>query len=366
MFQTYYTSALATEASPSDLAWIGSIQIFLLVAVGVVTGPLYDMGYFRALISTGSFLVVFGMMMTSLCTQYWQLVLAQGLVVGLGTGCLFVPGVAILPTYFSTRKALAQGLASTGSSLGGVIYPVIFRQLQPRAGFGWAARAVGFVALATLLVPLAMMKMRMRPPARRKMVDAAAWAEPAYALFGAGQFFGFMGMYVPYVYLQSYAVGRGAAGADLAFYLLAVVNAGSVFGRVVPNFLADRTGPLNMMVPTAAATAVLLFAWIGIDNEPGLIVFAILFGFCSGTFVSLPPVTVVTLSPHLGVVGVRLGMTFFLTSLGLLVGAPIGGAILQHGWAGLQAWGGACIAVATICMAGARVAKGGWALRSKA
>ena len=101
-----------------DISWVGSIQAFLLVFVGVVTGPLYDYGYFRVLIGVGSILVVFGMMMTSICHEYWEVMLAQGIVVGLGSGCLFVPSVAILPTYFSTKKALAQGIAASGSSLG--------------------------------------------------------------------------------------------------------------------------------------------------------------------------------------------------------------------------------------------------------
>ena len=118
VFQTFYERELLTEQTSSNISWIGSIQAFLLVFVGVVTGPLFDHGYIRALIVTGSFLVIFGMMMTSLCTAYWQIMLSQGCVVGLGCGCLFVPSVAIIPTYFSTKKALALGIAASGSSLG--------------------------------------------------------------------------------------------------------------------------------------------------------------------------------------------------------------------------------------------------------
>jgi len=39
------------DESPSDIAWIGSIQALLLLLVGVVTGFLYEAGYFRALVS---------------------------------------------------------------------------------------------------------------------------------------------------------------------------------------------------------------------------------------------------------------------------------------------------------------------------
>lgn len=67
--------------------------------------------------------MVFGMMMVSLCTQYWQLILAQGIVVGIGGGCLFVPSVAILPTYFSTRMAFTIGVAGSGSGIGESCYP---------------------------------------------------------------------------------------------------------------------------------------------------------------------------------------------------------------------------------------------------
>lgn len=118
VFQTYYEGNILSHESPSNISWIGSIQAFLLLIIGAVTGPIYDAGYFRALVWTGSFLVVLGIMMTSLSTQYWEAMLAQGICVGLGSGCLFVPSVAILPQYFTTKKALATGIAASGSSLG--------------------------------------------------------------------------------------------------------------------------------------------------------------------------------------------------------------------------------------------------------
>lgn len=88
------------------------------MAVGALTGPVYDAGYFRELLLGGSFLVVFGQMMLSLCGQYYQVILAQAICIGIGAGCLFVPSVAILSTYFSTKIATAMGIAAAGSSLG--------------------------------------------------------------------------------------------------------------------------------------------------------------------------------------------------------------------------------------------------------
>lgn len=85
---------------------------------GLVTGPIYDAGHLKGLVVVGSILAVFGMMMTSLCEEYWQVLLAQGIVVGCGAGCLLLPSVAIMPQYFTKRRAFATGIGAVGSSLG--------------------------------------------------------------------------------------------------------------------------------------------------------------------------------------------------------------------------------------------------------
>lgn len=71
-FQEYYRTVLLRDQSSSAISWIGSIQATLIPMVGMITGPLVDAGYLRLLISGGSFLIVFGMMMTSLATEYYQ------------------------------------------------------------------------------------------------------------------------------------------------------------------------------------------------------------------------------------------------------------------------------------------------------
>jgi MFS family permease len=66
----------------------------------------------------GTLLLILGQVTLSFCTQYWQVLLAQAFCIGIGTGALFVPSVAILSTYFTTRIATALGLAASGSSFG--------------------------------------------------------------------------------------------------------------------------------------------------------------------------------------------------------------------------------------------------------
>lgn len=94
------------------------MQGFLLLLVSVVTGPLYDAGYLRTLVYGGTFLTILGMMMTSICQTYGELLLAQGIVVGVGDGLLFLPSIVIVSQYFDKKRALATGIASMGSSIG--------------------------------------------------------------------------------------------------------------------------------------------------------------------------------------------------------------------------------------------------------
>lgn len=117
-YETYYSVDLLSTSSSSAISWIGSIQAFLLLFVGALTGPLYDAGYARHLTIGGSFFLVFGQMMLSLCKEYWQVLLAQGFCVGIGCGLLCVPSTAILAQYFSTKIATAVGFTAAGSSFG--------------------------------------------------------------------------------------------------------------------------------------------------------------------------------------------------------------------------------------------------------
>jgi hypothetical protein len=112
VFEAFYsTGYLRTD--PSAISIVGAIQAFFLLGSGVIVGPLFDKGYFYQLLVVGSFLTVFGMMMTSLCTEYYQILLAQGLCVGFGSGCLFVPSVAIVCHANATVKDSSNGSADT-------------------------------------------------------------------------------------------------------------------------------------------------------------------------------------------------------------------------------------------------------------
>ncbi|KAL1851184.1 hypothetical protein Plec18170_006508 [Paecilomyces lecythidis] len=350
VFQTYYESGALFHKTSSDISWIGSIQSYMLLTVSFFSGPIYDRGYLRSLLVVGSFGIVFGHMMLSLCKEYWQVLLAQGFCVGIGAGCLFVPCVALLPTYFSTKLGLAVGLAASGSSLGGVIYPIVLFRLIDRIGFGWSVRVLGFIALGTLLIPIAIMRMRVKAPKARALIDWSAFTDVSYMTFVLSTLVGFMGLFVILFYISYYTEDQRITDTTMAFYIIPIFNAASCFGRTLPNSLADKTGPFNLVAPGAIGTGVLILCMMAVKSEAAIIVVAILTGFLSGVFIAMPPLCFVALTKDKTKIGTRIGMGYGMIGFGVLAGGPGGGAILGNtdplNWNGIWIFGGvtACVA----------------------
>jgi predicted MFS family arabinose efflux permease len=350
-YQTYYESGDLFTQSSSAISWIGSIQAFMVQVFGLLSGPLYDKGHFRLLLVGGSALIVFGQMMLSLCHEYWQALLAQAFCIGIGAGCLFVPAVAILSTYFTTRLPAAVGITASGSSLGGVIYPIVFHKLLNQVGFAWTTRVLGFMMLATLAVSVALMKPRILPGKTRSLVDFTALKEPAYLFFVAGGALVFLGLYTPFFYIDYYVISTNITNANLGFYFLVIVNAGSVFGRIFPNLVAVRTGSFNMIIPCTIGSGVFILALIASKTVPTVVVVSAFYGFFSGTFVSVPPACFVLLSPNRSLIGTRMGMGFLLIGIGGLIGSPIAGVLLKHsGWTSVWIFSGVPTLAGAVCM----------------
>jgi len=250
VYQTYYESGVLFKTTSSNIAWIGSIQALAMLATGAFAGPLYDRGYFRWLLIVGSLGVVLGHMLLSLVGTYWEAILTQGFLVGIGGGCLYIPAVAILPTYFTSNVGLALGIAASGSSTGGIIYPIMFYKLIDQVGFAWSVRILGFTALATLIIPFAVMEVRTKPSKARSAIDWTAFSDAKFMTAVAGVMMGFTSCYVTVFYTSYFGKASGIVDTSLAFYLVPILNAGSMFGRTLPNWLSDTIGPLNVIMPS--------------------------------------------------------------------------------------------------------------------
>ena len=345
VYQTYYQSILLPEKPASSISWIGTLQGALLLFIGVVSGILFDKGYFGAIHIVASVGLVFAMMMLSLATEYYQIMLTQGLLIGTCSGLLYIPSVALIPINFKTRRGLALGLATSGGAFGGVLYPIVFRRLLDTLGFGWANRIIGFIALLTLAVSIGIVKPIGARTSSRQLLDSTGFVDLPYSTFLLAAFFLFAGILVPFFLVSDFASTSSIhASSDLSFYLLAVLNSAQLFGRIVPAMISDYIRAEIMLFFAEVLLGVLGFCWILVHSLGGYIPWLIVYGFGSGMCTSLPPAVLPFVSPSLAVMGTRLGMLYAAAGVGVLISTPVATAADESsgGYLGAQLWTGAC------------------------
>ncbi|KIM99327.1 hypothetical protein OIDMADRAFT_127322 [Oidiodendron maius Zn] len=368
-FQEYYQINLLKQYSPSEISWIPSLQIFIMFATGPIVGKIYDQRGPHILLLVGTFLHVFGLMMASISSRYYQVLLSQGVCSACGVACIFQPALSATSGWFNKKRGAAFGALSTGSSLGGVIFPIMVSRLIREVGYGWAMRISAFLILFLLIVANLAVKSRLPPRSRSqtKQEPMRPFKETSMMLLLGGAFFLTFGIFIPINFIIVEAIAQGMA-PGLAQYLLAVLNATSLFGRALSGMLADKVGRYNVFVVVCYTTSILILAlWIPATNNAATIAFAGFFGFTSGAYVSLLPALAAQISPPREI-GFRTGLLFLFCSLGGLTTSPIAGAILarENGdYLGMKIFAGVMVLIGTTGVLFAKLAQSGWKLTAK-
>ncbi|GJC91276.1 major facilitator superfamily transporter [Colletotrichum higginsianum] len=329
VFQAYYVQGPLSQYPSSTVAWITSLQVWTQTFMGVVFGRFYDSYGPKYLLYGGTVVYVFGLMMTSLSTQYYQFILAQSIVSSVGSSACFNASMAAVTSWFFKRRAAAFGIMVSGSSLGGVILPIMMSKMISQVGFPWAIRAVAFMFLLLLGVACLTVKSRLPPRPRpfvfKEYVDSLR--EPPMLITVCALFLFFWGMFLPFNFIILQARAQGM-DENLVIYLLPIMNAVSILGRIIPGIVADKVGRYNVMIFITFVSAVFcLGLWIPGKSNAAIIVFLVIFGFSSGGFISLAPACIAQIS-DIRQIGVRTGTAFAVQSFGALTGSPIAGAIV--------------------------------------
>lgn len=329
IFQAYYLFTLLPSHTADEIAWIGSLQTFLIFASGAIGGPLFDR-YGALIIRPAAVLYVFSIMMTSIAREYWHFMLAQGVLGGLAIGLLMFPSMAAVPQWFDKKRGAAMGCAVAGSSIGGIIFPIILNNLLQNTdiGFGWAVRIVGFTMVPFLLFTVFTVKSRL-PRRNTRFFLPESFKKPMYMLLIVSTFFTMIGMFVPLFMLPTFAITKGMSGR-MAGYLLAILNAASFFGRVIPGVLGDKLGRINTLAAAGITTGILTFCWPLASTNSSIIGMAVLLGFSSGAIISGASVAFTLCVDEPKELGTYMGVGMALASGSTLTGPPVSGALLDR------------------------------------
>ncbi|KAM6514104.1 hypothetical protein FALCPG4_015267 [Fusarium falciforme] len=330
VFQAYYEANQLRDLSPSTVSWISALSMFMMFIAGPFVGRAFDNFGPRYLLLVGTLLHIFGLMMASISSQYYQFILSQAICSPLGASMVLYPSFSCVATWFRQKRALALGITASGSSLGGAILPVLVNRLIPRIGFGWTMRVCAFLLFGLLL--LTNLTVRSRVPPQPKETGIMAYLRPftslSFVLTSLAGFFYSMGMFIPITFMVTYGEYVGLSD-DMAGYLVSIFNAASGIGRILPGYIADKVGSFNVSMAAATLSTIFVLAlWLPGHSHGSAIAFAALFGFSSGTYTAISPALVADIS-DLKEIGTRSGTMYAFMSVAALTGSPIGGALIS-------------------------------------
>ncbi|KAF7296027.1 MFS domain-containing protein [Mycena kentingensis (nom. inval.)] len=351
VFQSYYQENILKTSSPSNIAWIGSIQYALIFVPALVSGHAFDRGHLRVPLFIASVTLIAATFLVAQCTKYWHFLLCQGFVSGLSAGVLYGPITAVIGHWFKYRRGLATGMTAIGSSIGGTILPIVSRNLIPFIGFAWTMRVIGFILLCSLGCANLLVRRRL-PPKRVPggLLNPVAFKSLPYTVYCFSGVIAFLGLYTVLTYIDVSATSVGIS-PDFSFYLVSIANSASLLGRISAGLCTDRLGAINVLAPMSSLAAILTFLWPLAKTKSSLIAVAILYGYTSGAYVSSFLLPMYFLG-DVADVGRRSGMATTLTAFGAVVGPPISGAInsATGGYQAVGVYAGSAILVAVVGM----------------
>ncbi|KAH8728275.1 MFS monocarboxylate transporter-like protein [Phaeosphaeriaceae sp. PMI808] len=381
VYHAYIAEHQLMTYSESSISWIFSTYVFLSFFCGLQIGPMFDARGPKLLVIVGSILLCSSTFLLSICTLYWHFFLVFGVLGGIGTSLIFTPALAAVSHFFLEKRGNATGIAAAGGSLGGVIFPLVLQRLLPKVGFAWATRVIGFINVFCCIILCVLVRSRLPPKSGQSVLpDFSIFRDKAYLLVTVGIFAMEWALFIPITYLITFATSTGALTPALSYQLLAIFNAGSCLGRWVPGFLADKLGRFNSMIAAfAICSATSLTLWLPASLltptssaevtaiKALSIVYAVTFGFASGSNISLTPVCVGQLCDT-NQYGRYYATCYTVVSFSTLTGIPIAGTLIQV--AGGEYWGAViwtvlCYILASGCFIWARTLKVGWKLGVK-
>lgn len=343
--ETHIKHHILAETEPKNIAWIFSIYNFMTFGCSIIVGPIFDRIGSKPILVFGSIILTLGIMLSSISIELYQFIIFYGILAGMGTSFVLTPLVGVISHWFFKKRALNLGIAFMGGGIGGAIFPIMLRYLFSRLGFGWSIRIYGFVVLCLMLVALLLTTDRcdelntsksnnLRELSKQIItsVDFKYFKERVYLTLVIG----WLGNELPYIltltFLSSYAVANGYSEYD-AFLLIIVLNGCSIPGRFLPGYLADKFGCFNMMCLISLLSTVAFFViWLpapAFSTLGGLYAFSSIYGFISGSSLSLAPACIGQISKTRDF-GKRYGTAYFILSVLDLVGIALAGVILDN------------------------------------
>lgn len=317
------------KADRGSTALVFGLTAFLYFVLGAITGPLVQRVGPKLMVLFGGVVQVAGIMAMTKVHSLWQAYVTYCLGVGIGVACCYVPMVAVVGGWFTTKRPKALGLAVSGIGVSSLLgAPIAARLIK---AYGWRdAYQVFAIATAALLLIVATF---IRTPASfGKMPPitlSSAVRTRTFLMLYLGTLMISIPLFSAFVNLVPYAEDHGTDKVQAAI-LISCVGAASVGGRIGLAWLALRFGTGRVYATSFSVMALTQLIWLGAGRSFAvLVVFALLFGFAYGGFISLSPAYLAEIFGPEQLGGLT-GVNYSAAGIGALLGPTLGAWLVDR------------------------------------
>ncbi|XP_067908655.1 monocarboxylate transporter 12-like isoform X1 [Heterodontus francisci] len=374
-FQNYFAQDYAMTA------WIHSTvdcTTMMFAPIGSIISNRYST---RVSVILGGVLASAGLILSSFATCLEYLYLSLGVLTGCGYALAYSPAISIVGQYFCKRKAMAYGLAMSGSGIGTfVLAPVVQLLIEQYSWRGALLILGGLVAnicvCGALLRPLSLVEdlpsstisnvassksseecsyktqcddpqlpcpsvdsnfIRKDRGEKQPCGCCPSYKEYAFLLtsdflvFAASLLFLAYGCSTPFVHLVPYAVSAGVSQQQAAF-LMSILGIVNIIGNISFGWLTDR----RLLKKYRKYCYILTIGMDGLcslfipilRSFPLLVPYSVLYGYFDGAYVALIPVVTSDIAGN-AFLSSALGIVYFIHGIPYLIGPPIAGWLVD-------------------------------------
>ncbi|KAK7626340.1 major facilitator superfamily domain-containing protein [Phyllosticta citricarpa] len=289
----FLTTNTFPGATRLDFAFVAGLSLSMAQLISPIATISTRKFGTRVTLLIGVFFETLALIGASFATQTWHLFLSQGVCFGWGMGLLFTGSVGVIPQWFTTRRSFANGIATSGTGIGGLTYSLATGAIIQNIGVGWAYRILGICAFSANLISALLVRDRNKQIGSSQLAfDYTLLKRKEYLLLLGFGILSILGYVVLLFSLPNYATSIGLT-AHQGSVVGAILNLGQALGRSPIGYFSDSFGRLNMAVSmTFLAGLFSLVIWTNAHTYGVLIFFALVAGMVAGTYWAIvAPVT---------------------------------------------------------------------------
>jgi MFS family permease len=334
-FAAFFESfAVEFSAQRADVSWIFGLSGFVYFVLGAGGGMLADRLGPRIVCSAGMALIALGLLATSWATSLLAVYVSYGLLVGLGIALVYTPSIASVQPWFTTRRGLAGGIASSGVGAGTLLVPVLVAMAIGTMPWREAMQVLALGVLVLGLLAAALLRRAPAAPSSGSGGSASGLSlretlrSPTFRWLYLATVLASPVMFIPFAHVSASARDLGLSEA-LAVGLVGLIGVGSLIGRFAIGLVADRLGRAQTLVLMQLSMGASYLLWGAAGGHALLVLFALCFGLSYGSIVSLLPAICMDYFGGKSVASV-VGTLYSGAAFGNLLGPVLAGAVFDH------------------------------------